>query len=356
MTAAAAAFLASLSPAQRQQACFGFGDDAHRRGWSYLPEESRDGLPLAELTEQQRKLAHELIVTGTSMHGYAKVLSIISLEHVIRAQTAAWLPELLPLFDPDRYSVSVFGAPGDDGIWGWRFEGHHVSLSFTISGGRLLAATPFFLGARPATFGVLAPLADDEEAGYRFIASLDAAQRQEAVIYHRSPPDFATRMVPAIGASERPEHVFGPEPDYTIDDSERDILSYIRTVPKGLSAAKLSAPQAGHLRRIVEGFAARLPDEAAAVSMRNVERAGLDSLCFAWAGSTEPGERHYFRIQGPELLIEHDNTQGNGNHIHTVWRDPANDFGDDLLARHYAAGHGAADDHAAAGQAGLSQG
>jgi hypothetical protein len=339
MTGAASRLLAALSPAQRERACFAFGADAQRRAWSFLPAETRDGVPIADLTEDQRKLAHELIVTGTSMQGYAKVVSIIALEHVVRAETAAVIPGLLPLFDPGLYSIRVFGRPGEDDAWGWNLDGHHVSLNFTVSGGRLLAPTPFMLGARPATFGVLAPLADDEEAGYRFIRLLGEGQLRQAVIYHRPPPDFATRMVGRIGDVERPDHVFVPEPDYTIDDTERDILSYVRTTPKGLPATELEPRQAAELRRIVEGYAGRLPDDVAAAAMRNAERAGLENLSFAWAGSTEPGERHYFRIQGPQLLIELDNTQGGGNHIHTVWRDPANDFGDDLLARHYQLHH-----------------
>jgi hypothetical protein len=339
MTTAASRLLAALSPAQQQKACFAFSDDAHRRGWSFLPQESRDGLPAAELSEDQRKLMHELIVTGTSLRGYAKVVSIMALEHVVRAQTAAEVPGLLPLFDPGLYGVSFFGRPGGDDPWGWRFEGHHVSLNFTVRGESLLAPMPCMLGARPATFGVLAPLADDEEAGYRFIHSLDDRQLAEAVIYHRPPPDFATRMVPKVGDVELPDPVFLPEPDYTIDDTEREILSYIRSAPKGLSARKLTSSQATELRRIVAGLAGRLPDDAAAAAMRNMEAAGPENLSFAWAGSTEPGQRHYFRIQGPELLIEHDNTQGNGNHIHSVWRDPAGDFGDDLLARHYQLDH-----------------
>jgi hypothetical protein len=343
MASAASRFLAALSPAQQERACFEFFDDAHRRGWSFLPQEVRDGLPIGDLAEDQRKLAHELIVAGTSMQCYAKVVSIMALEHVVRALTAAEIPRLVPLFDPGRYCVSVFGRPGGDAPWGWKLDGHHVSLNFTVTEGRLLAPTPCMLGARPATFGVLAPLADDEEAGYRLIRSLDEGQLREAVIYHRPPPDFATRMVPRIGDVELPDHVFVPEPDYTIDDTERDILSYIRSAPKGLPARALGSPQAAHLRRIVEGYAERLPGDVAAAAMRNIERAGLENLSFAWAGSTEPGERHYFRIQGPELLIEHDNTQGGGNHIHTVWRDPANDFGDDLLALHYQLNpHGAA--------------
>jgi Protein of unknown function (DUF3500) len=338
MTAAASRFLQALSPQQQQKACFAFGDDTHRRGWSFLPQETRDGVPIGDLADDQRKLAHELIVSGTSMLGYAKVVSIIALEHVVRAQTAAQIPALLPMFDPGLYSIKIFGSPADE-TWGWSLEGHHVVLNYTIGDGVLIAPTPCFLGARPATFGVLAPLADDEEAGYRFIRSLGEAQLRHAVIYHRPPPDFATRMVPKIGDLELPDHVFVPEPDYTIDDTERDILSYIRSAPKGLPVTALEPGQAAELRRIVEGYAGRLPDDVATAAMRNIERAGMENLSFAWAGSTRPGERHYFRIQGPELLIEHDNTQGGGNHIHTVWRDTVNDFGDDLLARHYQQHH-----------------
>lgn len=338
MTAAASRFLAALNAAQRDKACFAFSDDARRRGWSFLPAETRPGVALGDLAEDQRKLAHELIVSGTSMHGYAKVVSVIALEHVVRAQTAASAPALLPMFDPGLYSIRVFGSPGDTD-WGWTLEGHHVVLNFTICDGRLLAGTPCFLGARPATFGVLAPLADEEEAGYRFVRSLDGSQRQRAVIYHRPPPDFATRMVATIGDAELPDHVFEPEPDYTIDETERQILSYIRSAPKGLPATALQPGQAAQLRQIVAGYAGRLPADVAGAALRNVERAGFETLSFAWAGSTEPGERHYFRVQGPELLIEHDNTQGGGNHIHTVWRDTASDFGDDLLARHYQIHH-----------------
>ncbi len=339
MTGAASRFLAALNPAQRKRACLPFSDDAQRRTWSFLPQEARDGVPVGDLAEDQRKLAHELIVTGTSMEGYAKVVSIIAMEHVVRAQTAAEIPGLLTLFDPALYSIRIFGSPGEDQTWGWNFEGHHVSLNFTISGGRLLAPTPFMLGARPARFGVLAPLADDEEAGYRFVRILGEGQLRQAVIYHRPPPDFATRMAGRIGDVELPDHVFVPEPDYTIDDTEREVLSYIRSAPKGLAARELEPRQAAELRRIVEGHAGRLPGDVAAAAMRNIERAGMQDLSFAWAGSTEPGERHYFRIQGPRLLIEHDNTQGGGNHIHTVWRDPGNDFGDDILARHYELHH-----------------
>ena len=191
------------------------------------------------------------------------------------------------------------------------------------------------LGAEPASYGLLAPLADDEELGYRFVNSLDDVQRHAAIIHHRPPPDLAARMVPRIGEIERPDSVFAPEPDYVISEDERNILSYVRSSPKGIIAAALNRRQFDELSVLVGAFARRLPDEVAGVQMHDLERAGMDNLSFAWAGSTEPGQRHYFRIQGPTLLIEHDNTQGNGNHIHSAWRNPADDFGDDVLAEHY---------------------
>jgi len=332
MVAAAAALLAALTAAQRENACFAFGDE--RRDWSFVPARDRGGLPIGALDDGQRRLAHELIVTGTSLPGYTKVVSVMAMEHVLRALT----PAAADLFNPERYCFKVFGTPGEN-AWGWQFAGHHVSLNFTVVSGRYISPTPFLLGAEPASYGILAPLADDEELGFRLVRSLDTDQRHAAIIWHRSPPDFATRIVPRIGDTERPEPVFGPEPDYRLSEDERDILSYVRARPKGLAAGGLNLRQLDELAAIVGAFARRLPDEVAGVQMRELERAGLDNLTFAWAGSTEPGERHYFRVQGPTLLIEHDNTQANGNHLHSVWRNPADDFGDDVLAEHYRLQH-----------------
>jgi hypothetical protein len=332
MVAAAGALLAALTAAQRGQACFPFGDE--RRDWSFVPTRDRGGLPIGALDDGQRRLAHELIGTGTSLPGYTKVVSVMAMEHVLRALT----PDAADLFNPERYCFKVFGTPGEN-AWGWQFAGHHVSLNFTVVNGRYISPTPCLLGSEPASFGILAPLADDEELGFRLVHSLDAAQRDAAIIWHRPPPDFATRIVLRIGDTERPDPVFGPEPDYRLSEDERDILSYVRADPKGLSAGQLNLRQLDELAAIVGAFARRLPDEAAGVQMRELERAGLDNLTFAWAGGTEPGDRHYFRVQGPTLLIEHDNTQANGNHIHSVWRNPADDFGDDVLAEHYRRHH-----------------
>jgi hypothetical protein len=195
------------------------------------------------------------------------------------------------------------------------------------------------LGSQPASFGMLAPLADDEELGFRLVNSLDAAQRHAAIIHHRPPPDLAARMVPKIGETERPDAVFFPEPDYVISDDERDILSYVRASPKGVPASGLNQPQFDSLAALVGSYVRRLPDEVAGAQLHDLERMGMDNLAFAWAGGTSPGDRHYYRVQGPTLLIEHDNTQGNGTHIHSAWRNPADDFGDDVLAAHYRAHH-----------------
>ncbi len=331
MAKAAAAFVAALTEAQRGLACSSFGEQ--RREWTFLPVRERAGLPIGALDEGQRRLAHELIMSGTSLPGYAKVVSVMALEHVLRALQ----PDLAGLFNPERYSFRVFGAPGDQ-VWGWQVAGHHVSFNFTVADSRHISPTPCMLGAEPASYGPLAPVADEEERGFRFVNSLDAAQRQAAIIHHRPPPDVVTRLVPRIGEVERPDAMF-VEPDYVISEDERDMLSYVRAQPKGLSAAALTERQLDELSELVGTFARRLPDEVAGVQLNDLERAGFDQLTFAWAGGTQPGQRHYFRIQGPTLLIEHDNTQGNGNHIHSVWRNPADDFGDDVLAEHYRQHH-----------------
>ena len=329
MTAAAMRFLETLTGAQRDMVGCDFADEERRRDWSFLPVRERDGLPIGALDDAQRKLAHELIVAGTSMSGYAKVVAVMAMEHVLLALTGA------DLFDPGRYCLKVFGRPGDTGTWGWQLAGHHVSLNFTVADGTYVSPTPSMLGSEPATFGTLAPLADDEEIGFRFINSLDPGQRTSAIIHHRSPPGFATRIAPMIGQVERPDPVFAPEPDYVLSENERDILSYIRDDPKGLPGHALRPDQQDALFGIVEAFAGRLSADVAAAQLNKIERAGPENLVFAWAGGTSPGDRHYFRIQGPVLLIEHDNTQAAGNHIHSVWRDPTDDFGDDVLAEHY---------------------
>jgi len=339
MAAAAAAFSGALDEQRRYVLMNGFEGEGARREWSYLPQPERAGLPVGALTDPQRKLAHQLIAASVSMPGYAKVVSIMAMEHVRRALMLLDAPSIAHLFDPERYCLRIFGTPGGAAPWGWQLAGHHVSLNFTVTGGRYLSPTPCMLGSVPASYGTLAPLADDEARGYAFVNSLTGAQRSAAIIARRPPPDFATRLVPRIGSVELPDHVFEPEPDYTISDAERSILGYLRDGPKGVRGADLDDTRLAALVDLVAAFAGRLPGEVAAAEMARLGAAGPENLAFAWAGGTAPGERHYYRVQGPDLLIEHDNTQSGGNHVHSVWRNPANDFGDDILAAHYRAEH-----------------
>ena len=337
MSMAAAAFLRAVDAEQRLVLYSGFHAfdlESPRRQWSYLPEPERPGLAIGALGKAQRRLAHELITASVSMDGYAKVVSVMAMEHVRRALILVNAPAIAYLFDPDRYCFRIFGPPGGPEPWGWQLAGHHVVLNFTVAGD-YVSPTPCMLGSVPASYGPLAPLAEEEAAGFRLVNSLSAEQRAKAVIWHRPPPDFATRIVPRIGEEELPDHVFEPEPDYRIDDAERRTLAYIRSGPKGIGGAELTAAQRSSLLELVALFSGRVPDEISGAEQRRVLAAGPEHLAFAWAGGTATGDRHYFRVQGPELLIEHDNTQGAGNHVHSVWRVPGGDFGDDILAAHY---------------------
>ena len=337
IAAAASALLRAVDAEQRSvlQAGFdAFDVDSPRRQWSYLPEPGRPGLPVGALGDTQRKLAHELITASVSMDGYAKVVSVMAMEHVRRALMLVSAPSIAHLFDPERYCFRIFGSPGAPEPWGWQLAGHHVALNFTVAGD-YLSPTPCMLGSVPASYGPLAPLAEEETAGFRLVNSLSPEQQAKAIIWHRPPPDFATRMVPRIGAVELPDHVFEPEPDYRIDEQERQILAYIRSGPRGIAGAELTGAQLEALTELVAMFSDRVPQEVSVAERRRVLAAGPENLTFAWAGGTSGGERHYFRVQGPELLIEHDNTQGGGNHVHSVWRVPGGDFGDDILAAHY---------------------
>ncbi len=315
MAGAASRFLASLSSEQRQTATFPF-DAAERLRWNFIPTEvfPRNGLLLKDMTPEQRALAQALLQTGLSQRGYATYTAIIQLEDVLRLIDSERFVR-----DPVLYRVSVFGTPGSQGAWGWRVEGHHVSLHFTVVNGVAVASTPSFAGTNPAEVRTGAQkgtriLGAQEDAGRALVSALDAAQRATAVVAAVAPGEILT-------------------------ENKLDISPL---APAGIKASALTAPQRERLMAIVDAYAGLMAPEIAAERMARLRAAGADNLTFAWAGPLERGQKHYYRVQGPTFLIEFDNTQNDGNHVHSIWRDFNGDFGRDLLREHLRAAHGAA--------------
>jgi hypothetical protein len=308
MVRAAEAFLGSLTPEQRGKTTFAM-DDAERLNWHFIPRERR-GLPFKEMTEPQRQLARRLLQTGLSQRGYLKAQTIIELELVLRELGGD--PNVR---DPDRYFFSIFGTPSTSQPWGWRMEGHHISLNFTVANDALIATAPAFLGANPANVksgsrqGVRA-LAAEEDLGRELIKKLDESQRATAIILAEAPRDIITGNAAQV-----------------------DPLN-----PVGISITQLNREQSDLLKRLIDEYLNRMAPDIAAARRAKLERSDFSKVTFAWAGTLEVGGPHYYRIQGPTFLIEYDNTQNNANHIHSVWRDFAGDFGRDLLRDHYRSG------------------
>ena len=306
MARAATNFLNALTSDQQQKASFEFKND-ERVNWHFIPRE-RKGLPLKEMAPEQRALAHALLSSGLSERGYMEAISITSLEQILRDMEQG----KGPVRDPERYFFSIFGKPGDQGLWGWRVEGHHVSLNFTVMNGKAVAGTPAFLGTNPGVVRDgprkgLRVLALEEDLGRQLAKSLDDEQKKTAILSGDAPKEIIT------------------------GNSRKAMLENAG----GISVAKLTEPQRQVFMSLLDVYAHRLRAELAEADLRKIMDAGIDKVTFAWAGGMEPGEPHYYRMHGPTFLVEYDDTQNNANHIHTVWRDLQNDFGDDALRRHY---------------------
>jgi Protein of unknown function (DUF3500) len=310
MADAATAWLATLGADARRRAVFAFAD-RERMNWGYVPRR-REGVPFKDMAPPSRAAAHELMKASLSAVGYDKAVNVIRLEGVLRQlETFGGL-----MRDPDNYAVTVFGSPGSGAPWGWRLEGHHLSLNFTLVPGGPIAATPAFLGANPATVprgahAGLRALAREEDLGRALAQSMDAAQRGRMVIGGRSLGDI-------VAGPSRGERL---------------------TTPAGVAAADLGPAQREQLVRLIEEYARNMRGEVADAELKRLREAGLERVHFAWAGPLEPGHAHYYRVHGPTVLIELDNTQNDANHIHSVWQDPRNAFGVDLLRAHYQRGH-----------------
>src|SRR6266540_7207318 len=290
MATAATELLRGLDDEPLAATRYPFDDEAVRRWIEYRPRE-RPGASLAELDGRSRKAAHRLLATGLSPHAYAQAMTIMALEEVLdRAE--GWQEGR----HSDDYRVVVFGDPALDDRWGWRFEGHHVSVTMTIVDDRVYP-TPVFLGANPATVSyagrpVLRPLAPEEDLARALLDAMGPAGRDRAVISGTAPDDIISYTHPR--APERAE-------------------------PLGVPAGSLGPTARALLDHLLGLYLDRLRPELAAAEAARLRPAELH---FAWAGPRHPGAGHYYRIQGPDLLIEYDNTQNGAKHAHTVLRRP----------------------------------
>lgn len=357
MVEAAHALLDSLSADQRRRTQWDFPSDEERRRWFYTPTD-HGGLTVGEMRPAQQRLAMRLLATGLSRAGYVTAATIMGLENVLD-ELEAWRVSYGHERgrDPARYYLRVFGTPGGD-AWSWRFGGHHVSVHYTLLGGELAACTPCFFGADPASSPLLGPhqlrpLAACTELAFELLRSLSDEQRAVALLSPVPPVDLVGANRSVLGEGDGPlrlaklwrHELTGELLDVfeRFQDAEETKIGLtgvqvdalrLTTAPKGLPTSAMNAAQHELLKALLDTYVRRLPDEIADREMAKVTGPSFPALHLAWAGSTEPGRPHYYRIQGHRLLVEYDNTTRDANHVHTVWRDPVGDFGMDALGAH----------------------
>jgi hypothetical protein len=318
MRQAAERLIAALPESARSKVQRPF-DDQDRVDWHYTPR-SRNGVAFKELDAKGREAIHALLQQALSTPGYRKVVNIIELELVLRE-----IETFGGIRDPERYHLTIYGKPDRAGAWGWRFEGHHVSLNFTLAGDKMAVDTPSFLGANPAQVAKdgkgkmagLRALAAEEDEARALMASLSADQRRQVVFASETYGDIVTRNAAKVDPQK----------------------------PVGLPAAKLDDRQRAQLLRLIEVYAQTFEPSLAQARLGRVRDGGIENIHFGWAGATAPGAPHYYRVQGPLFLIEYDASQNDGNHVHTVWRDFTGDFGRDLLRLHYETARGSSHRH-----------
>jgi hypothetical protein len=307
MAEAARRLCASLDAAQRERATFAV-DAATRKDWHYVPRE-RQGLPLGAMSDAQKDALHALLESALSDEGLRKVDGVILLESVLREI------EQSPIRDPAHYTLSLFGEPRQGATFGWRLEGHHLSLNFLEKDGRV-AVTPWFLGANPERVASgphagLRPLAEEEDLARALAKSLEGKQRAIGVRADEVPRDVI--LSPGRAAS------------------------FLE--PPGIAGSSLAEDQRAQLVRIAGLYAGAVDPTLHGDAIDRVRETPAADLHFLWIGGLEPGEPHYWRVQGSRFAIELDNVQGGAGHVHTLWRDLDDDFGEDLLARHYEEQH-----------------
>lgn len=312
LTAAAATFVKALEPELRKQTVFPFDDD-ERFNWHFVPR-SRRGASLHDLSQAQLNAALNLLKESTSVQGFKKATDVMALEEVLREVENRSKDDSYR--DPKKFYFSIFGDPGSESPWGWRLEGHHISLNFSAVSEEIQSSTPSFFGSNPATIPSGSRkgeqiLKQESDLGFALVNALTPAQLTKALVDEQAYSDI-------LSGNKRKAALLNPQ---------------------GISYKELNASQKKMFMSLLDVYVRNYELGFSKKLMKKIEDAGIENLSFAWAGSLKPGKGHYYRIQGPMLLIEFDNTQNGANHIHSVVRDLTNDFAEDILREHYAKEH-----------------
>lgn len=308
MTDAAQKLLATLTPEQKAKCSFAF-DDKERTNWIFVPMQDKDrrptrkGLRLEEMSAEQKDAVLELLRSGTSESGFKQAVTIMSLEEILRdlEKNGAMVR------NPGWYFVSVFGTPAKTGNWGWRIEGHHLSLNFTVRDGKVASATPAFFGANPAEVKA------GPKKGQRALVGVDDLAREL----------FGSLTEEQKKSALQPKHFAEPSASTPVEKV---------AAPVGLPAEKMTQPQRELLVKLLQAYADRMPSEIGQAQMQSVRDAGIEKIRFAYTGGTEPGQPHTYRVQGPTFIVQFLNVQDDSaknpaNHIHSAWRELPSDFG-----------------------------
>jgi hypothetical protein len=350
MTKAASGFLDSLDDPRREKTVVPFEDETTRRTWFYTPR-PRAGLPLGEMTPEQSQWVRRLLAASLSEGGFNHAALIIGLEYAVDYYQGFLdrpygdLPGTR-MRDTGNYRVAVFGEPGSDAPWGWTIGGHHLSLHYTVRGDAI-SVTPAFFGGEPARTKMpggyfFRPLAAEEDTARKLLSLLSAPQVERAVISPIAATDVVQMSRPRVEVGALYE-IGGPGPggqklrDSLGLTSEHDEMLRYTAEPKGLRVVDMSRDQREAFADLIKAYFSHMPDAIAEEHAWLLSPERFEGTAFAWAGSRDNGEPHYYRVQSDRLLIEYDCTQDHANHTHSVWRDPAGDFGEDMLRVHLAA-------------------
>lgn len=306
---AAEKFLNTLDATQKIKAALPFTSE-ERENFRYTPRD-RAGLPLKDMNETQSQAAIQLLNSALSEKGLLKATQIMSLEGIL-----AELENDPVKRDPTRYFVAIFGTPGDPKGWGWRFEGHHLSVNITFVQGQGISVTPSFLGSNPGE------VREGPQKGLRVLAAEE---------------DLARSLTTTLLAAGKTQVLFSEKAPAEIISFENRQATALD--PVGVLASDLTPTQRSALLTLLSEYTGRFRPEMAATDMAKIKSAGLEKIRFGWAGGTKPGDAYYYRIQGPTFLMESANTQNQANHVHATWRDFTGDFGRDLLGEHLRHGH-----------------